>query len=299
MIRSAGLVRSSLEALWAAAFGAAGRLRSPAVERWQSPGGQTVVIVAPHPDDEVIGCAGTLIRHGRVGDRVCIVYVSDGSASRAGGHDREQMARVRRREAAAAVRALGASHYEWLGLPEGDWPVAKLEEELRRVFAQLAPDILYAPSRIDFHPEHHRVAHALALVLGAATWTRRTPIVRIYQAQVPLTPILTNLVVETEAVSAETRAAFAAHASQRSSIARSLRMRRYAGRYYQASAEAEELWQLTDSQYSELHDSACASWSRYSSLRDHPIYDPRAYSSRLGERRMLARQVQCDVDRIG
>src|SRR5262245_2441565 len=42
------------------------------------PGGQRVLVLAPHPDDEVIGCGGTLYKHTRAGHAVTVVYMTDG-----------------------------------------------------------------------------------------------------------------------------------------------------------------------------------------------------------------------------
>lgn len=274
------------EVLCRAAFAAAGCRRGAAVERWRSSGGQRVVVVAPHPDDEVVGCAGTLIRHRQAGDAVCVVYVTDGSASRAGGMNRTRMSQVRRQEAGRAATALESCSYEWLGLVEGAWSSGELDARLKDVLARLTPDLLYVPSRVDFHPEHHRVARAVARALadGAGVWPGL--MIRIYQAQVPLTPLLVNIVTETESVSAQTRAAFRAHASQSASIVRTLRSRRYAGRYYRATNEAEEFWQLTAKQYALLHSSA-EKWHQYVSLRANAIFDARAYLSHWGDRRAL------------
>jgi len=107
---------------------------------------------------------------------------------------------------------------------------------------------------------------------------------------VPLTPLATNLVCDVAAVSDEIAAAIAAHDSQRRSTDRCRRMRRYAGRFYRLDA-AEEFWQVTAGQYAVLHGAERMPWKAFVSLREHPIYDARAYLSGLGERRRLVRVV--------
>ena len=44
----------------------------------------TVLVIAAHPDDETLGCGGTVARHVEAGDRVKVIFVSDGVSSREG-----------------------------------------------------------------------------------------------------------------------------------------------------------------------------------------------------------------------
>ena len=131
---------------------------------WSSPGGERVLVVAPHPDDEAVGCAGTLLRHAQANDRVSIAIATDGRRSRTIS-DPDEMASRRHEEAVEAARLLRVERLEWIGLPEGEWRIGELAATLRMQLKELAPAIVYAPSRIDFHPEHFAVAHALALAL--------------------------------------------------------------------------------------------------------------------------------------
>lgn len=64
-----------------------------------------------------------------------------------------------------------------------------------------------------------------------------------------------------------------------------------AGRYYGATREAEEFWQVSVPQYVLIHGSPDEEWIPFVSLRGNPLYDPRAYLSHLGERRRLARAI--------
>jgi len=291
--RVTSLIKTVVEEAWALAFRAAGYLWRPRAKSWSSPGGLRVLVVAPHPDDEVAGCGGAILLHRAKSDQVCVVYVTDGRRSRAGGLGADEMARRRRAEAAASARALDVSHVEWLGLPESDWCEHELNAALTAVLDRYSPDMVYAPSRIDFHPEHYRVARCLAAVLQArrAAAVPANPILRVYQVQVPLTPVLTNLVAATASVEAGSLAALQVYVTQAGSLLRCLRMKRYAARWYGIAGQAEEFWELTAAQYGALHGQPpTRSLVRtFRSLRSFALTDPLAYGRGLLERRRLAR----------
>jgi len=242
-----------LESFWDGGFHVGGRFVRPAANRWTSPGGEKVLIVAPHPDDEAVGCAGTILRHVDCGDRVSLALATDGRQSQA-IHDPDEMAQRRRDEAAQAARLLGVAKSEWVGLGEGEWSVSTLKERLVTLIRDVAPAIIYAPSRIDFHPEHWRVAHALALALvevgdlqpGGAR-------VRIYQVQVPLNPGVANLVTDVSEVRSRCDAVLRAYASQAASIVSCNRLRRYSGSWYGTPGDAEVFWELSAQRYVSLH----------------------------------------------
>jgi LmbE family N-acetylglucosaminyl deacetylase len=279
-----------MEAFWALWFRLGGRIMRPVVRGWSSPGGQRVLAIAPHPDDEAIGCGGTLALHKARGDTIWIAYITDGRGSRALGLDAEEMARRRRQEAEASARSLGADCVEWFGLFEGQWAAEQLRTPLRALLGRSTPDIIYAPSWIDFHPEHYRVACALASLLSELPAARAR--MRVYQIQVPLTPILTNLVADLSDVAAESTAALGAYATQKGSITRIFRLRHYAAAFYGLRRQAEEFWELPAEQYRALH-SATAPWSSgiFRGIRFYPWSDPLAYLKGLAERRRIARLV--------
>jgi LmbE family N-acetylglucosaminyl deacetylase len=228
--------------------------------------------VAPHPDDEVAGCAGTLLRHRAAGDEVVVAVATDGRRSRAAGLAPSEMAERRQEEARASCARLGVA-LRWLGLPEGEWTERELCLGLRGVLEEFAPAVVYAPSVADFHPEHAAVARSLAATLGAGSG----PEVRVYPVQVPLTPILANLVSPVGSVLATLRGAMDAHASQLVSLRRCLRMRAYAGRRHGLGEVAEEFWEMTVADYRRLHTPPEAGGSRFRGLRYHATTDPLAY----------------------
>lgn len=277
-----------LQQCWIRGLRTASLLSHRNASQWRSSGGQRVLVVAPHPDDEAMGCVGTVLLHVQSGDCVCVAIVTDGRMSKVIA-DAAEVARLRRREADEAARLMQVQRFEWIGLPEGDWSVPALKDSLRSLIKEIQPDIIYAPSRIDFHPEHHRVAHALALAMGEIGTLRDHGLrVRIYQVQVPLTPILANLVTDVSAVYPQCEAVLSAYRSQAGSVACTYRQRRYSASWHRIAGQAEEFWELSSPRYVTLHGALPTLWPNvFRGLRNFPLTDPLAYLAGMRERHKL------------
>ncbi len=279
------LAHRVLERIWSCGFALAGRLGRAELRLWNSQGGARVLVVAPHPDDEAMGCAGTIVLHVRAGDEICVCVATDGRRSRAVA-DSQRMAAVRHREAAAAARLMGIDRLAWLGLPEGECTAADVAWLLIPLLRQMQPDIIYAPSRIDFHPEHLKVAHGLALAI-ARCGLGRQPTIRIYPVQVPLACVC-NLVNEVSDVERESGQISAAYASQAAVVQGALRRRRYGALLHGLGESVEEFWEVSSGQYVALHSAPPRDWPpAFRGLRNFALSDPLAYLVGRAERRRL------------
>lgn len=121
-----------------------------------------VLCLAPHPDDESIGCGGTLAQHAAAGDRVRIVWLTSGEAAAHDGPP-EALAAIREQEAEAAASLLGAEVGGLWRLPDGQVePDDRHVQHLERLLAHV--DVLYAPHLGDGHPDHRAVGRLAAQV---------------------------------------------------------------------------------------------------------------------------------------
>ncbi len=128
---------------------------------------QRLVIVAPHPDDEVLGCGGLLQSHRAQGGEVLVVAVTDGEASHGTGNAGEMSALGlrRRRESAQGLADLGITQPEQvkrLGLRDGG--IAADAVELRHLLGGWfrADDVVITTWRLDGHPDHEATGTATA-----------------------------------------------------------------------------------------------------------------------------------------
>ena len=115
-----------------------------------------VLVIAPHPDDEVLGCGGVIARHVAIGDDVYVVVVSKGAPDI---FPPELVENVRQ-EAAAANKVLGTKRMFFL-----DFPAPRLDSVstsliagvLKEVVVQVQPSTVYLPHHGDLHSDHKAV----------------------------------------------------------------------------------------------------------------------------------------------
>ena len=121
----------------------------------------SAVIVAAHPDDEVLGVGGTMALLAAAGARLRLVAVTDGEASHPGA-DPAAMARARIAESAAALEALGVRDIEVIRLRLPDTGLAACEDELTSVLREQCAGfgICLAPWEADAHADHEAAGRA-------------------------------------------------------------------------------------------------------------------------------------------
>ena len=126
--------------------------------------GERLLVLAPHPDDEVIGCGGTLLDVAERGGAVTIVQVTDGSDSAAFIDEPEHVRRqVRLDEAQAVASAIGARELVCLRADNRNLRATpELVDAFVAVLARTRAGTVFAPSFIDIHPDHQTVLRLLA-----------------------------------------------------------------------------------------------------------------------------------------
>jgi len=131
-----------------------------------------VAIVAPHPDDEILGCGGTMARLAAEGAEVHVVIVTRGQPPQ---FDEALVEQVRR-EAAAAHEKIGVTQTHYLDFPAAGLdrvPASEINGSLSRTLSAIDPDALFVPFIGDIHLDHQIVFNA-ALV-HARPRSRRYP----------------------------------------------------------------------------------------------------------------------------
>ena len=168
-----------------------------------------VVVVAPHPDDETLGCGGSIALHRMQGDPVTVIVVFDGALGAPGADG----AARREAECRAAAELLLEPELEFWRLPEGHVPSTHdMEAATSRLAArleELRPERVYAPWPGDDHPDHRAVA---ACVLAAVA-RLAAPRPEVWGVEV-WSDHAAEIVVDVSAAHERKLRALACHASQ-------------------------------------------------------------------------------------
>ena len=147
----------------------------------------SVLIVAAHPDDEVLGCGGTIARHVDAGDVVQVLIVAEGATSRQGKRDRGQAAEELSSLAQAAQAAgaiLGATGVTLLDLPDNRLDSLDRLNLIKRIEERIdlqQPQVVYVHHAGDVNIDHRRLHEA---VVTACRPTPGQPVRRLLSYEV-------------------------------------------------------------------------------------------------------------------
>jgi LmbE family N-acetylglucosaminyl deacetylase len=136
------------------------------------PSDERIVVLAPHMDDEVIGCGGTLARHIACGSHVTVVFLTDGRGGGAAGNaaaGETSIAATRKHEAKLALAELGITQIVFLDGEDGRLgATAHLVDALRAALVAARPDIVYLPFFLEEHPDHRATSALLSEAVSGA-----------------------------------------------------------------------------------------------------------------------------------
>ena len=126
---------------------------------------KSVLVVAAHADDEVLGCGGAIARHVAEGDRVYIVFMADGVGSREGDRSEELLRRKQAR--GEALEILGVTDWHALDFPDNrmdSLALLDVVQALEPIIEQLQPTRVYTHYHGDLNVDH-RVTHQAVMTV--------------------------------------------------------------------------------------------------------------------------------------
>lgn len=210
------------------------------------PSGKRILVLAPHPDDEIIGPGGTLIGAVRTGSSITVAFLTCGRNRTEGT--------VRYREACDVTHGLGFAA-QFLGYDEGSIPGVDGDvERLRDVISECDPQIVFVPFMLDDHADHRQ---ASALLTAAVLGGTLSGAVEVWAYQV-YTTIPANVVVNISVFADDKARAireYQSEATVRDWAHWSLGLNAFCSRYLNRSSEplyAEMFFVMPASEYASL-----------------------------------------------
>ncbi len=135
-----------------------------------------ILVIAPHPDDEVLGCGGTISKLASQNNNVYVLIITRGKEEI---YPEERILNVRK-EALAAHKLLGVKETRFLDFPAPELDlisISKLASAISDIINEFQSETIYLPHHGDIHHDHKAVFYA---GLVAARPTKSSPVKRIY-----------------------------------------------------------------------------------------------------------------------
>jgi len=173
-----------------------------------------VLVVAPHSDDDVIGCGGALVKHVIAKDKIKIVYLCDGSlgapeGKRLSQSEKAQLVKIREAEARKAAEIMGVSDLVFWRYKDGHLVLNDTSKKLMNgLLTSFSPDIIYVPSFDDPNSDHIETVKIFAAALSAS---KIDPLIINYEVW---QPVFANRIIDVTGEFAKKREALEAHRSQ-------------------------------------------------------------------------------------
>lgn len=165
-----------------------------------------IVVFAPHPDDETLGCGGTIAKKISEGYEVIIVVMTDGRYAFLSvlgiesDPTPEELAEIRKEEVIRAIGILGVpeGNLIFLNFEDGTLEIneEKAEEKVAEVLSKNLPMEVYFPYKRDSHPDHratYRVVKNSIRKLSLSTLSCQYSILHKYSRIGPIIDALLNL----------------------------------------------------------------------------------------------------------
>lgn len=127
-----------------------------------------ILVFAAHPDDDVIGCGGSLAKHIEKGNKVSVCYMTSGEAGSL-DYDKKELAAIREEEAKKASRILGIEKLFFLRSPDGYLEATKSNLiKLTSLIRSEKPNTVYVHHAADGHRDHKATYQLVVEAIGRA-----------------------------------------------------------------------------------------------------------------------------------
>lgn len=157
-------------------------------EIYQELPGTRILVLAPHIDDEIIGCGGAMLTYLQTHKEVFIAYLTD-SQKQGSKMDAQEIITERREEALAVASKLGIPHKNlfFLGGKDGNLLNSDIEQALLQVLRSVRPDSIFLPILLDTHSDHYAATKKVCAAYATEPALLEGTTLFLYESQSPIT----------------------------------------------------------------------------------------------------------------
>lgn len=113
-----------------------------------------VLFIAVHPDDETLGCGGTIIKHKEMGDQIFWLILTKANQKITHLENIEIMQKGYVKKVAEAYDFKQYYQLDFLTTELDQYPVGEIIGKVKQIFDEIKPGIVYLPNRSDVHSDH-------------------------------------------------------------------------------------------------------------------------------------------------
>jgi len=124
-----------------------------------------ILVIAAHPDDEVLGCGGTLSKFSKLGYKINVAFFSDGVTSRSLKFTKKKNDILQRRKSSyKAAKILGIKKIEFFNLPDNQFdtvPLLKIVQLTEKLIKKYTPSTIFTHYDNDLNIDHRIISQAV------------------------------------------------------------------------------------------------------------------------------------------
>ena len=142
-----------------------------------------ILVLAPHADDEILGCGGSIAKFSRLGYEVFVLVLTNGNEGAPELFSKKEI-EIIRNESKIANKIIGTKKLIFENLPAlilNNYPIYKIANLIKKHIDQINPNIIFIPSNIDIHLDHKIIFNASKIALRPY---KKTNIEKIFSYEV-------------------------------------------------------------------------------------------------------------------
>lgn len=159
--------------------------------------GKKILILAPHIDDEIFGCGGSILKYQQAGFQVFIAYLT--KSQKRGSQDLPlDIVKERKSEAVQVFGKIGLplDQLFFLDGKDGDLINCDIKDQLLETIETVKPDTILLPIFLDTHPDHYATTIKLLDLYKFKQDLFKDVVFYIYESQSPITPLYSNTMLD-------------------------------------------------------------------------------------------------------